>query len=76
MQSFVHFPSKVNPLAVYLKEICNCVVSARKEFHTIEMQFSNRKEKNTTMLASFPDNEKTKFLALPNQSLGSVQILL
>lgn len=78
MQACVHFPSKANPLAVYLKKFCNCVVSARKEFHTIEMQFSNRKgkKKTTTILAFFPDYEKTKFLSLPNQSLGSTQIML
>lgn len=40
------------------------------------MQFSNRKEKNTIILAFFPDNEETKFLALTIQSLGSAQILL
>lgn len=40
------------------------------------MQFSNRKEKNTIILAFFPDNENTKFFALTNQSLGSAQILL
>lgn len=45
MQSCEHFPLKANPLAIYLKEICSCVVSARKEFHTTEMQFSNRKKK-------------------------------
>lgn len=39
------------------------------------MQFANRKEKTTICLAFFPDNEKTKFLALPNQNLGSAQIL-
>lgn len=42
---YTHFPSKANSLAVSLKEICSCVTSARKEFHNIETQFSNRKEK-------------------------------
>lgn len=71
MRVCVHFPSKANPLTVYLKEIGSYAVSPRKEFHTIEMQFFNRKEKNTIILAFFPDNGKTKILALPNQSLGS-----
>lgn len=53
MQACIHFPSKANLLAVYLKEICNCVVSARKEFHTIEMQFSNWKEKNPRLFWPF-----------------------
>lgn len=44
MQSCEYFPLKANPLAIYLK-ICSCVVSARKEFRTTEMQFSNRKKK-------------------------------
>lgn len=76
MQACAHFSSKADPLAVYLKEICSCVVSARKELHTIEMQFFNRKEKTTIILTFFPDNGKPKILALPNQSLGSAQILL
>lgn len=70
MQACAHFPSKANPLAVYLKEICSCVVSAGKEFHTIEMQFIKREEKNIIMLVFFPDDEKPKILALPNQSLA------
>lgn len=71
MQACIHFPSKANPSAVYLKEICNCVVSARKEFHTIEMQFSNWKEKNPTIiLAFFPDNEKNKIPVSAKSKLG------
>lgn len=76
MQACVHFPSKANPLAVYLKEICKCVVSARNEFHTIEMQFSNRKEKKPQLFWPSFQIKKKKFLSLPNQSLGSTQIIL